>query len=202
VANGEEIEVKFYLSDLPEMERRLVASGARLVQARVFERNLRFDTPDRSLTREHRVLRLRQDVRTRLTYKGPADPRATVSVRQEIEFTVDDFAAAWSLLEALGFEASMQYEKYRTTYHYEETEIVLDEMPYGNFLEIEGADAKTIQRAAARLSLNWKARSTASYMALFEHLRQSGLQAEYLTFALLAGKTFCGEDFGLIAADA
>ncbi len=48
--NQTELEVKFYLADLPALEARLQALGARLSQARVHEINLRFDTPSLDLT--------------------------------------------------------------------------------------------------------------------------------------------------------
>ena len=114
--NGQELEVKFYLDDLPSLEDRLKQLGARLVQKRVYESNLRFDTPDGDLTRSYQVLRLRQDTEARLTYKGPALNQGGVRARREIEFTVSDFKEARALLEALGYIISMIYEKYRATY--------------------------------------------------------------------------------------
>lgn len=207
---AQELEVKFYLQDRPAMVERIQAAGAVLVQPRVFEKNLRFDTPDGSLTKNQRVLRLRMDTRARLTYKGPDRLEQengkrqpdSVSQRQEIEFGVDDFDAAWEMLDALGYEVSVLYEKYRTTYHLANVEIVVDEMPYGDFLEIEGPDAGSIRQAAERLGLKWDARCTTSYMALFNHLRAGGLEAEHLTFKLLEGKTYTAADFDLQAGDA
>ncbi len=207
---AQELEVKFYLQDRLAVIARIQAAGAVLAQARVFEKNLRFDTPDGSLTKNQRVLRLRMDTRARLTYKGPdrmefnngKRQENSVSSRQEIEFGVDDFDAAWEMLDALGYEVSMLYEKYRTTYHLNRVEIVVDEMPYGDFLEIEGPDADAIREAAQLLGLNWEARGIVSYMALFNRLRESGLEAEHLTFKLLEGKTYTAADFGLQAGDA
>ena len=74
--NGQEIEAKFYINNLPKIEARLQQLEARLIQARVHEKNLRFDTPDQSLRREGRVLRLRQDDAARMTYKGPSEKRS------------------------------------------------------------------------------------------------------------------------------
>ena len=56
-----EVEIKFYLSDMSSFEKRLRSIGASLVRPRTHELNYRFDTPTMSLTREHRVLRLRQE---------------------------------------------------------------------------------------------------------------------------------------------
>ena len=167
--NEQEIEVKFLVRDLAGLEARLQGLGASLSAERVFEANLRFDTPGRDLTRERRVLRLRRDSRARLTYKGPSQPGMEVSSRQEIEFEVSDYGAARRLLKALGYEVSAMYEKYRASYHLENLEVVLDELPYGNFAEIEGPGAGAIRAAAERLGLRWDTRCSESYLGIFDH---------------------------------
>ena len=47
--NEQETEAKFYVRDLKKVETILQDSGAHIVQARVLERNIRFDLPDASL---------------------------------------------------------------------------------------------------------------------------------------------------------
>lgn len=108
------------------------------------EINLRYDTPEGSLTRAHRVLRLRLDQRAIMTYKGPAEPGHAVSVRQEIEIEVSNFTSASHLLEALGYQVMIMYEKQRATYLLHDVRITLDELPFGNFCELEGPDAEKI----------------------------------------------------------
>jgi adenylate cyclase class 2 len=198
----QEIEVKFCVRDLLTIERRLQRLGAQVTAPRVREVNLRFDTADGLLTREHKVLRLRQDAGAVMTFKGPQQAGADVSVRQEIEFSVSDYEAARRLLEALGYQVSIVYEKYRTTYTLEDLTIVLDEMPFGNFIEIEGPESASIQRAAALLSLDWQARTAISYLALFQHLKTArGLEAQHLTFDALSGVQPVPADLGLRYAD-
>ena len=58
-----ELEVKFYLVDLPALETRLRELGANQSSLRTYELNLRFDTQEGSLSRTRRVLRLRQDAK-------------------------------------------------------------------------------------------------------------------------------------------
>lgn len=199
----QEIEVKFPVRDLVRIARRLEAHGAVLVAPRVLETNLRFDTPDGLLTRAQRVLRLRQDSGAVMTYKGPAEYKEGVSSRQEIEFSVSDFSAARRLLEELGYEVSVLYEKYRATYSFDQLTVVLDEMPFGSFIEIEGPDAETIAGAAARLGLDWNARSTASYLALFNTLiARIGLKAKNLSFAEFRDVQVRMDDMDLRFADA
>ena len=198
--NNYEQEAKFYIADLAGLEAKLRGLRAELTHPRVFESNLRFDLPDGSLTAKRQVLRLRQDERARMTFKGPADAQREVSSRPEIEFEVSSFVNARALLEALGYRVSVMYEKYRTTYELEGCEVTLDELPYGDFAEIEGPGVSAIQAAAERLGLKWAARSQESYLMLFNRLRQSGLAAKNLSFAEVKRK-YEAEEFGLKAAD-
>jgi len=183
-----EIEVKFPVADLAQVEARLQSLGAQLTQPRVHETNLRLDTTDQSLTRTLQVLRLRQDSQARVTYKGPGITRDGVRIRQEFEFAVSDFEAARNLFEALGYAVSMMYEKYRAVYDLDDVHVTLDEMPYGSFVEIEGPQPASIQAAGARLGLNWERRVLDSYTALFDQLRAAlGFTFRDLSFANFAG---------------
>jgi adenylate cyclase, class 2 len=169
---SQETEAKFYVAHLDQVAARLNELHARLVQPRVLETNLRFDLPDGSLTSSGRVLRLRQDTQARLTYKGAGQTNSGVLDRQEIEFIVEDGQKARQFLEALGYQKSISYEKYRTTYELDDALIMLDELPYGRFLEIEGETVEQIQAVAAKLHLNWSAAIPSSYTALFDDLRR------------------------------
>jgi adenylate cyclase class 2 len=186
--NGQELEVKFHVSNLAAIEERLRALNALQVHPRLHELNLRFDTPDLQLRRNQKVLRLRRDDSAHITYKGPGHTQAGVRVRQEIEITLDDFDAARALLEALGYQVSVMYEKYRTAYHLEGALITLDEMPYGEFVEIEGPDPLCIRTVSQRLGLDWEKRIPESYLVLFERLKTAlNLPFRDLTFANFAG---------------
>lgn len=200
--NDQEIEVKFFVRGLPALEERLQQLGARLETGRTFEANLRFDTPGRDLSREKRVLRLRQDQRARLTFKGPAQSGSEVNSRQEIEIEVSDFSAARRLLKALGYEVSAMYEKYRTSYILGGVEIVLDELPYGTFIEIEGPGAGALRVAADMLQLRWEARISDSYLGLFERFCSTrNLRLVELSFEKFKSLTVQPADLGLTYAD-
>jgi adenylate cyclase class 2 len=167
-----EIEAKFYVRDLKKIESRIQQLGARLIQLRVLETNLRFDLPDGGLRSRGQVLRLRQDTEAKLTYKGSSTNEQGVSNRTEIEFTVGDFEQAKLFLEALGYQEILQYDKYRTTYEFQNCHMMLDELPYGNFVEIEGEDADSIRAAAEKLKLEMQAAISESYSVLFERIRR------------------------------
>lgn len=200
--NQQELEIKLYLADLPALKGKLEISGAKLIEARLHEINLRFDLPDGELTRKAQVLRLRQDTAARMTYKGPGETIDGVHARREIEFTVGDFQSAQLLLESLGYQVSLMYEKYRTTYSLDGLQVTLDEMPYGNFSEIEGTDTSAIHHAAMKLDLSWEARILESYTTLFDQLQEKlGLTFQNLSFANFAEINITPEDLGVIPAD-
>jgi adenylate cyclase, class 2 len=180
----QEIEIKLYTPDLADVQRKLEAAGGVLHAPRVYERNIRYDNAAGTLAGRGIVLRLRQDSRARLTYKeGGATLDNGLFGRFEAETEVGDFDTMHLILEKLGFAPSMIYEKYRTTYTLAGAEVVLDEMPYGNFVEIEG-DGESIPRAVQLLALGDSPRYNAGYAALFENVRRNlGLSFRDLTFA-------------------
>ena len=204
----QEVEAKFYVMDLSKIESHLRELDAQLIQPRVLETNIRFDLPDASFRSERRVLRLRRDTEARLTYKDPSRNEEGVLSRREIEFTVEDYDKAKQFLEALGYQPIFFYEKYRTTYAFSQTSgvshIMLDELPYGNFVEIEGENIATIREVANQLNLNWDTAIGKSYNALFERLRtmRPNLDATHLTFDALNELSIKAEELSIQAADA
>ena len=197
-----EMEVKFYLSDLPALRERLVSLGAEQVQPRTRETNYRFDTADGALSQSGRALRLRHDVADILTFKGPSSIIDGVRVRPEYEVEVDNPGNAWLILEGLGYELAVSYEKWRAVYRLNELLITLDELPYGNFSEIEGTDPAVIRSTAAVLALDWDARIESSYLELFEELKRNrNLTMRDLTFAEFTEIALTGSDLGLRPAD-
>jgi len=173
--SGQETEAKFYVRDLKRIKTLIEEMNGQLIQERVLETNIRFDLPDASLRSEGRVLRLRRDTEARLTYKSASTNDQGVLSRTEIEFTVGEFEKAKQFLEALGYQKLIYYEKYRTTYALDPSEgfvhIMLDELPFGNFVEIEGETIDSIRAAAEQLHLIWERAIAASYTVLFERVR-------------------------------
>lgn len=178
-----ELEVKFYIRDFKAMEEKIISIGAKLIQARTHEYNLRFDTPDGAMSEAKNLLRLRRDIGNRLTYKGPSTTLGGVLARKEIEFDVSDFDLARKFVEALGFTRKFVYEKYRSTYDYSGHKITLDELPYGNFLEVEGPAAESIQDTAHLLNLDWEQRLPETYISIFQRIKDlDNLKFKNLTF--------------------
>jgi adenylate cyclase class 2 len=202
----QETEAKFYVQDLKQVEARLKNLGARLVQPRVLETNIRFDLPDGRLRAEHRLLRLRRDTESRLTYKSPSINEQGILSRTEIEFLVSDFETAKQFLEALGYQPVFLYEKYRMTYASQSSEglphVMLDELPYGNFVEIEDETIEPIRELAAALGLNWDTAIATSYHALFGRVNKTlNLPFFDLSFENFSGLHIRAADLGVRPAD-
>jgi adenylate cyclase class 2 len=164
-----EVEIKVAVEDAARAARELEKLGASCVVPRSFEDNVLFDRPDRALTGEGRLLRLRVCAgRATLTAKAPADAdRPGYKVRRETEADVPDAPALADALRAAGFGTLWRYQKWRTTYHWQGAEIVVDETPAGAFLEIEGA-TEAIDRVAAALGVDPSHRLTGTYRDVWE----------------------------------
>jgi len=205
-ASGQETEAKFYVRDLNRIKSRLHELNAHLIQERVLERNIRFDLPGARLRAEGRVLRLRRDTSTKFTYKSASTNEQGVLSREEIEFEVEDFDKARRFLEALGYQKLVYYEKYRTTYSLGRSEgfihIMLDELPYGRFVEIEGETVDAIHAVADQLGLHWDAAIGTSYNTLFDRARRTlNLSFQDLSFANFADINLDATHLGVYAAD-
>ena len=167
-----ECEVKFLIADPEGFRDRLRQTGA-LPTGSAFETNYRYDRADNQLLDSKCLLRLRRDRRNWLTFKKPHPSGGRqVKTHEELEVSVSDFETTHQILQALGFQRAQIYEKRRETYAIASVEICLDHLPFGHFIEIEGA-ADMLPSVAARLGLAWQARILANYLQIFERIREA-----------------------------
>ncbi|MBE7435394.1 MAG: class IV adenylate cyclase [Anaerolineales bacterium] len=201
--NGRETEVKFYVRDLKRIEMRLLELEARLIQERIHEINYRFDDSNGGLRKTGKVLRLRKDLEAKFTFKGPGEVGGDgILSRKEIEFSVESFDGALEFLESLGFTPILFYEKFRATYELDGVHIMLDELPYGSFVEIEGEDVSALREIAGLLGLNWEAIVRAGYHVLFDRVAEKyQLDPSQLSFEALKNVHIAGDDMSIIPAD-
>jgi len=170
MTNNYEVEVKIYLDSIEDMHDILEQKGGVLVRERTYERNVRYDVNDNALTSRGVVIRLREDDSIRLTYKEPGTIERGIITREELEVEVSDFDTMQAILGKFGYEPSMLYEKYRTIYSCHDTHIMLDELPYGNFIEVEG-DKDDIEWVLDNLGLENAERREDSYAKLFDYVK-------------------------------
>lgn len=143
-----EIEKKYRL---PVDQREAVVQRLREVGANFrgeeFEENTVYGGG--TLDRATMVLRLRRvGERALLTYKHRFPSESAIKHQREEETEVGDADAMDAILEVLGFTRVLVYEKRRQTWLYGNTEVVIDELSFGLFMEIEGydEDIQTVER--------------------------------------------------------
>ena len=190
-----EQEVKFFLDDPARMRKRLSALGARPYQPRMHEANIRFDTADGSLTRAGKVLRLRKSGQVILTYKQPEAPSAGTPAPArrslETEILVNSLEKTSHLLQSLGFRPIVRYEKFREVFRWKSVLVMFDQLPFGNFLELEGPELGELRQTAGALELDWNAALQSSYMGIFLALKK----AHQLSFLEVTFENFSDWDF-------
>lgn len=175
---ADEVEIKYRLAGDAEHERlraALRSLGAEW-RRREHEHNWLFDTPTRELDERASLLRLRVldgGPRGKLTFKGPARYDGLVKSRAEIETEVADATAARALIEALGYQSSLDYEKERETWQVGEVEVVLDTLAFGHFCELEG-EAGAITALALKLGLDASQAESRGYPTLIARHRAAG----------------------------
>ncbi len=182
----QEIEIKFHVSDLRTLARKLRASGFRLVTRRTHEMNMLYDLPGQVLRKRKELLRLRKyGSAWTLTHKS-GTTRGKHSSRNELETAVADGKIMDAILRALGYTPSFRYEKFRAEWVDKRTpskgQVVVDETPIGNFCEIEGPP-RWIDATAKKLGVDAADYITKNYATLFlEWKHQTKSSAEEMTF--------------------
>lgn len=171
-----EIEKKYRLDQsLAEaLARELEAMGA-LFLGEDFEENIIFG--GKMLAENNAIIRIRKTrEKCLLTYKQRIESTSGFKHQLEEETQVSDAEAMLRILGLLGFQQRVVYEKRRRTWRFRDTEVMLDELPFGFFAEIEGS-ITAIREAELLLGLE-------------------GAETEHKTYPLLASE--CGKQNGNI----
>jgi adenylate cyclase class 2 len=188
-----EIELKFPVVSLGDLERRLGELGFRLDTPRTFESNTLYDTPDRKLKNSGELLRIREyGARHLVTHKRHPDDEDVESpykVRIETESEVSDGAALAEIFTRLGYAPAFRYEKWRSEYSHPAQmrsgfagHVVIDETPIGVYAELEGP-TRWIDQTLVALGVSPGVCLTESYGRLFTAWKEkTGSPAENLTF--------------------
>jgi adenylate cyclase, class 2 len=88
-----------------------------------------------------RALRLRRvNGAAILTLKERLPSKSAIKHQKENETRVQDANAADAILRGIGFAPVLVYEKRRTRWDVGKAKVVIDELPYGLFMEIEASE--------------------------------------------------------------
>ncbi len=166
MASSKEVEIKFRVTSLATITKRLLTAAFFPITPSTHEMNTLYDLPGQQLRKKGELLRLRKygDLWV-LTHKARGKA-GRHKIRVETELGITDGKKMDTILRALGFEPSFRYEKYRAEWGDGEGHVVLDKTPIGDFGEIEGP-SRWIDRTAKRLGISSADYITLTYAALF-----------------------------------
>ncbi len=189
-----EIEVKVPIDEISAAVSRVVAIGATRIRERHLEENFLFDYPERLLTRGGCLLRIRRTPgRAFLTFKGKGRVEEGAKVRTEKEVAVEDADTCMKIIESICMKMIYRYEKYRTEYQFADCQIAIDELPFGNYMELEGSHGG-IQKVAAELGVSPDRFLSETYRALHaDHLARIGAPMGDLLFKEWDQDKGCGK---------
>ncbi len=115
-------------------------------------------------TQDKTILTFKQRIKSEFDIKQQIEHESEVAKAEEIE----------KIIESLGFVPRLVYEKRRKTWQFRQVEIVLDELPFGLFMEIEGS-ITAIAEAEMILDIEDFTTEYETYPSLtFAHGRQRG----------------------------
>lgn len=173
-----EIEKKYRLTSeqREQLSARLSEAGAGY-EGMEFEENTIYTggnlVPGRSALRVRRV-----EGKAILTYKERFPSASTVKRQREEETRVENAEALAAILAALGLVPALVYEKRRQTWLLAGAVVVIDELPFGLFAEIEGEET-AIEEVERILGLEDAEAEQATYPQLTErHGRRQGTTIE------------------------
>jgi len=177
-----EIEKKYRLTD---QQRESIVARLKALDASPttieFEINTLYRNPNIEL--DSAVLRLRRvGDNAILTFKKRFASESPIKRQLEEETEVADAEATERILAHLGFVPSLVYEKRRQMWKYAGTEITVDELPFGWFMEIEGAETD-IESVESDLSIDALQGEESTYPGLARrHGKMNGdvIEAKFL----------------------
>lgn len=167
-----ECELKYLNPDLDAVREALRRRGGE-PRGMVFEENLVLDDAVRTLKKRGMLLRLRRTgAETLLTVKLPAARDAACKVCSEHETRLSDLNETLAAMEALGYAPVFIYEKLRETWRFMDCTVCLDQLPFGECVEIEGEE-KALRACATALGLDGVVSSKETYHALNQAWRRA-----------------------------
>lgn len=178
-----EIEAKFLNVNPDEIRSQLNAVGAVCRQPMQLMRREVFDTPE--MNKVNGFVRIRDEgYRIAMTYKQYNEMSLTGA--KEIEFSVNDFAAASTFLKQLGLRSKSIQEARREIWKLDDVEIVIDEWPWINpFIEIEGPTEQSVKDVAVKLGYSWDDAAFGDIMTAYRaEYPKTGLSPEDMVYNL------------------
>jgi len=149
-----EVEIKIRNIDKEDIIKKITDLGARKnFCGKVIDH--RFDTPDRTLSKQGKALRIRQKGNyVYINLKGKKDSSDNITGREELSLRVFGYRNAYRILTELGYVKIFELSKTRTEYKMEGVKFDIDEyLGMEAILEIESDNNKTVQEYVDKLGI-------------------------------------------------
>lgn len=168
-----EKEVKFKVTDVNHLIKKLKDSDAKFI-GMAEERTSRYDDKDDSYKKRKLFFRLRSGLDNVITLKEDViNDKETpkIAKRIETETTIGDLDKLAYILRKLGLEEKKIMVKYRMKWSLNNTEVTIDELPFGMYAEIEG-ECEDILETAKILDFNLEDKILGTYWDLFDDYKK------------------------------
>ena len=167
-----EIEVKILEVNVDDIERKLRSLGAKVIFNGTLN-NVYFDTEDKSLKSKNAVLRLRFDGKKAFLTLKEKISLGYSKIANELEVVMEDFDKMKSILNAMGFEKTMEYSKKKISYALDKVHFEIDFIkgipPY---LEIESEDEELIRKYVKALGFKQSDAKNWTTKQLMKHYKK------------------------------
>ena len=150
-----EVELKFLDIDVNEIKSKLEKLGAVLIYDTYIESYSFYSNDFHGSDSSKKYLRVRKiDNEIIVTYKDPAKD-SDMTLRQEVEISVNDYENTLLLFEKLGFKKGGVFRKHRVHYEFNNIHFELDTLEnIPTYLEIETTSEDDMRFMCVKLDLD------------------------------------------------
>lgn len=166
-----EKQVKCKINNFDYISKRLVEIEAIFIGG-FMERTIRYDSDDLKYSNNGLFIRTKNGIKNVVTLKEiPDDVFNTSLERITTEIEVDDINKIGYILEKIGLTKKFIMEKYRLFFKYDNMDILIDELPFGIYLEIKGEDNE-ISKVTKLLNIEDNALIKTTYWDIYDEIKK------------------------------
>lgn len=166
-----EKQVKYKINNFDYISKRLIEIEAIFIGG-FMEKTIRYDNDDLKCSNNGIFIRTKSGMKNVLTLKEiPTDSSNTSFERITTEVEVDNINKIGYILEKIGLTKKFIMEKYRLFFKYDNVDILIDELPFGIYLEIKGEDNE-INRVTKMLNIDEADLIKMTYWDIYDKIKK------------------------------
>ena len=166
-----EKQVKYKINNFDYISKRLIEIEAIFIGG-FMEKTIRYDNDDLKCSNNGIFIRTKSGMKNVLTLKEiPTDSSNTSFERITTEVEVDNINKIGYILEKIGLTKKFIMEKYRLFFKCDNVDILIDELPFGIYLEIKGEDNE-INRITKMLNIDETDLIKMTYWDIYDKIKK------------------------------